>query len=1011
MKRARAANLAVVNWRGVFYERYELNDSVTAFEGANGAGKTTVLIAAFVALLPDMNHLRFANVGEHTRTGGDRGIWGRLGETGRPSYTVLDIELANGERLLAGVHLERRSEPAVEPTPFLITDLPWDAPLQELLLVRGEEVDAVPELEEVRQQAAMHGAKLQRCTTAREYFAALFERGVIPLRLEGDTERAKLAEMLRTSMTGGMSRVLTTGLRAFLLKEERGLADTLRRMRSNMDACRRTRTEVEEARQLEGEISGVFEAGQNMFSAAVNATKEAAEEAATRTAEAEERQRTAARNVTNAEASLKTAEQDHDRESARLRELERARDQQREAVRHIEEGRSLRHQVEQMVGEVEAECRSKGWSFNLGSGDEAEELRETLQAKRDQAHDAARKCEEASRELEQERKLLIENGGNVSEKLAGLSQELGGELLTKRFEDISIEEAGVQEASLGPLTDAIVVEDPEAAAQKVVNSADRPGSIWLLSPHAAPSIDAGWERTGQVLGSDVIVREAEGVRRVSRIPDRPALGRRARERKLKELEHEHQREAEEAEHRRRRQREFEKDLRSFDELLAKVRRIEEERTKLTRFGIADLTDTAVAQAQAELKERETEVQEADRSSRELGTRLGTLTNELGHAKARLASAEVAVRQEWAVSEPANRRWEALQADAGELLTAAIGAGIGERLEGRGSVNLNRDALTWAGRLQERIARAEDGEERARAMSKLCAQDDRSGDDYLHAWRDVRGWLHRRIPAQIAQMEDPLEALSRLRTHLTELEGHLRRQERELQGDSAGVAAAIGTQIRQARSGIGRLNHDLQSVKFGSIEGVRLQLHRVPEMEKILDALRSGDVQGGIFTSDMPLEEALDELFRRHGGRRTQGHRLLDYREYVDPRIEVKRKAGSGWEMANPQRISTGESIGIGAALMMVVLTAWERNASLLRAQRATGTLRMLLLDEANRLDRGNLGVLFDLCQNLNLQLLVAAPEVAQAEGNTTYRLTREVDKDGREEVRVSGRRMVAREAA
>ena len=778
-----------------------------------------------------------------------------------------------------------------------------------------------------------------------------------------------------------------------------------------MEACRRTRTEVEEARQLEGEISGVFEAGQEMFGAAVNATKEAAEEAATRTAEAEERQRTAATSVTNAEASLKTAARDHDRESARLRELERARDEQREAVRHIEEGRSLRHQVEQMVGEVEAECRSKGWSFNLGSGDEAEELRETLQAKRDQAHDAARKCEEASRELEQERKLLIENGGSVSENLAALSRELGGELLTKRFEDISIEEAGVQEASLGPLTDAIVVEDPEAAAQRVVNSDDRPGSIWLLSPHAAPSIDAGRERTRRVLGSDVIVREAEGVRRVSRIPDRPVLGRRARERKLKELEHEHQHEAEEAEHHRRRQREFEKELRSFVELLAKVRRIEEERTKLTRFGIADLTDTAVAQARAELKERETEVQEADRSSRELERRLGTLTKELEHAEARLASAEVAVRQERAVSEPANRRWEALQADAGELLTAAIGAGIGERLEGRGSVNLNRDALTWAGRLQERIARAEDGEERARAMSELCAQDDRSGDDYLQAWRDVRGWLHRRIPAQIAQMDDPLEALSRLRTHLAELEGHLKRQERDLQGNSAGVSAAIGTQIRQARSGIGRLNHDLQSVKFGSIEGVRLQLHRVPEMEKILDALRSGDVQGGIFTSDMPLEEALDELFRRHGGRRTQGHRLLDYREYVDPRIEVKRKAGSGWEMANPQRISTGESIGIGAALMMVVLTAWERNASLLRAQRANGTLRMLLLDEANRLDRGNLGVLFDLCQNLNLQLLVAAPEVAQAEGNTTYRLTRELDKDGREEVRVSGRRMVAREAA
>jgi chromosome condensin MukBEF ATPase and DNA-binding subunit MukB len=51
-----------------------------------------------------------------------------------------------------------------------------------------------------------------------------------------------------------------------------------------------------------------------------------------------------------------------------------------------------------------------------------------------------------------------------------------------------------------------------------------------------------------------------------------------------------------------------------------------------------------------------------------------------------------------------------------------------------------------------------------------------------------------------------------------------------------------------------------------------------------------------------------------------------------------------------------------------------------------------------------LGVLFDLCQSLELQLLIAAPEVARADGNTTYRLVRTIGEDGREEVIVSGRR-------
>jgi chromosome partition protein MukB len=62
------------------------------------------------------------------------------------------------------------------------------------------------------------------------------------------------------------------------------------------------------------------------------------------------------------------------------------------------------------------------------------------------------------------------------------------------------------------------------------------------------------------------------------------------------------------------------------------------------------------------------------------------------------------------------------------------------------------------------------------------------------------------------------------------------------------------------------------------------------------------------------------------------------------------------------------------------------------------------LDEANRLSPDNLGVLFDLCQSLELQLLIAAPEVARADGNTTYRLVRTIGEGGREEVMVSGRR-------
>jgi len=137
MSRTRADALALVNWKGVFYERYLLDRHVTALEGSNGAGKTTVMIAAYVALLPDMSRLRFTNLGETGATGGDKGIWGRLGDPGRLSYVVVDFALAGTQRLLAGVHLERKGEPSVEPTPFIVWGLDAVVRLQDLLLVLG----------------------------------------------------------------------------------------------------------------------------------------------------------------------------------------------------------------------------------------------------------------------------------------------------------------------------------------------------------------------------------------------------------------------------------------------------------------------------------------------------------------------------------------------------------------------------------------------------------------------------------------------------------------------------------------------------------------------------------------------------------------------------------------------------------------------------------------------------------------------------------------------------------
>jgi len=346
LSRTCATALALVNWKGVFYERYLLDRHVTALEGANGAGKTTVMIAAYVVLLPDLARLRFTNLGETAATGGDRGLYGRLGQPGRPSYAALELQLGDGARIVAGVQLVRRSEPSLELTPFIVSGLDLQGSLKEILLVSADDHDAVPDLDDVRAAVARLGGKLQVFGSAKDYFGALFERGVNPLRLATDEERSKLHDMLRTSMTGGISRALTSELRSFLLKEETGLADTLVRMRANLEACRRTRTEVAEARGLEHEITAVHAAGAAMFSALAAGTDAAAAQAHERKLEADERARTAEARVTDLDRELDAATSERARAAARLAEVRGALDQRRTARERTVAARAIADRLE-----------------------------------------------------------------------------------------------------------------------------------------------------------------------------------------------------------------------------------------------------------------------------------------------------------------------------------------------------------------------------------------------------------------------------------------------------------------------------------------------------------------------------------------------------------------------------------------------------------------------------------------------------------------------------------------
>lgn len=1459
MSRARATTLALVNWKGVFFERYLLDPQVTALEGANGAGKTTVMIAAYLVLLPDLGRLRFTNLGETAATGGDRGIYGRLGGGGRPSYAALELDLA-GERVILCVQLEQRAEPSVQLTAFMVHGLSPLHGLSALLLLSDGERESVPELAELKNRASELGARVESFDSVREYFTALFERGIVPLRLANDDDRAKFNEMLRTSMTGGISRALTSELRTFLLKEESGLSDTLSRMRANLDACRRTRSEVQEARGLEREITGVYEAGVGMFGAALSALQAevneairrrdaeralesgarfalaeaeaaladgSAREAAVRarlsdvralldaekarrerlsraaelarrgeelcvqllpaTAEADaqklelersdQAREAAKRDVARARdayegaarglANLQSGLEDLHRRAHAFRrghavlqeartllalpelaeeQLEETRERARQQLSHLDAERARRErelggekqrrddfaraeaalraivpcrpgddlhalarselarlaefvplakelpalrarlergrrdaarrqeiaarveaagidpahaevarEVERLVSKLaqdlqqaeerarelaaarrdaeeqaarwseqlaEAEAKAERWQRHRASAERLAALLGDIPVSRDELR-AGKERLLAEREIMRSRAyaertrreaLLTEatrferDGGGFEPRLLELCEELGGELFAARYEDVEVDRAARVQAELGPLAAAIVVDDLKLALEKLETSGASLDEVLLV--RAGETVeDSGAELVG---GHLLAVPTPTGLR-VSRLPDRPNLGRNAREAQrlamLAEAEHlalelerttselrrmdgyvtsieELLREADLAfgpdprtaaaeltariENARTlaqthaseslstlaQASELRKRLEETRPLLAETHRLESvdeasveqleralgkahsaelelartdaprrvlsewaeslrvpppEPAELQRFereraeldaerdrlfaglealGHAIETRQArsfvgaeaaldestrlvpaleseiqslaalVAAADAELGRADAAWQRQISRFQELDARRGALaahvelaqkelallapdfdpraldgldaevqrevervaavegdatriSEELGSLRERKRQAELllaermtALAKEEAAILPLEERRRELFDEIGTagLLThesETEGALRPTRASGR---ELRSEARSRGEVLCDRLQRARGGETLAAELTQRFAAAADLAAVHVTAWKDVRTWLAWRLPSQIADVPDPLEALERLRDHLALLEERLGRQELDLRGASEDVARGIEVKLRRATAQVRRLNQHLDGISFGSVAGIRVELRRIERMDQILKAIREGQAQELLFQSSLPVEVALDEIFRRYGGGKSGGQRLLDYREYLELEVEVQRKAKTGFERVSPTRLSTGEAIGVGAALMMVVLTEWERDANLFRNRRTEGTLRFLFLDEANRLSQDNLGVLFDLCQRLELQLLIAAPEVARAGGNTTYRLVRQVNADGSEEVIVTGRR-------
>ena len=272
-------------------------------------------------------------------------------------------------------------------------------------------------------------------------------------------------------------------------------------------------------------------------------------------------------------------------------------------------------------------------------------------------------------------------------------------------------------------------------------------------------------------------------------------------------------------------------------------------------------------------------------------------------------------------------------------------------------------------------------------------------------------LRERIRQDIIRTDDPVEAIEEMEVELARLTEELTQRENRLAISSESVASIINKTIQREQNRIRMLNQGLSNISFGQVKGVRLNVKVRESHEVLLNGLSTQQEQHkDLFESTRyTFSEAMAKLFQRvnphidMGQRSPQvlGEELLDYRNYLELSVEVSR-GSDGWLQAESGALSTGEAIGTGQSILLMVVQSWEEESRRLRSKDIV-PCRLLFLDEAARLDTKSISTLFELCDRLDMQLLIAAPENISPEKGTTYKLVRKVFKD-HEHVHVVGLR-------
>ncbi|GJE72041.1 ATP-binding protein [Methylorubrum podarium] len=1006
--------LVLVNWDGFPYEAFELDSTVTSLCGDNGSGKTTILTAAYLVLLPDLSLVRVRPVANAQHATGD--IAARIDANETFAYSALVVE-HGGDLTLCGVHLERKPGGGLKPSPFLIRNIPsalLDA-LRDLFTDFDGDGELGRDLRDLAQMALERGLDFHRCATVEEYLSDLFQLGVAPRAMTTPDDRRQYGRLLETSLHGGLSAEIVRGLREYILAPEPRVDRILSTMQDNVQACRRSRLEVERTSENLARLERLVRALDAFTVAEGMAIGGAVAEARGRLRASLTRKRALARSLAGfdsdvAEAAeriieLEAEQQRRERLNRYLsgraeRALTRVREERdrlgnaqasaQDRLRAADQAHSLARRVRSLLQKREpAKARGKSWAAGNRLAELLAGLEETLAAA--QGADASMRA--SLKEIEVTLAAL-ERPKGVPPELAEAAALTGGTPVSELFEGGDAEELREIEAQLGPLArQGLVVAEPLAAARTLARVGVGGAELWLTSSPAPHR-----NRTGQRIGVSWIDETTDSVR-LTRLPLSTTLGRAARERRIEELGAQRAR--------------LETEQRAACEIATQAQRLafEAERVEhdllpLTMVGLT----RALTQAKAE--------------ARHIGERLAALDevkaqHEIDWRNRHAANARASERLRSAIERATERLRSTHEGQRDTRQKAAQQA----REHETPRCELRAAMTSWAAikglslpawlreeppeaseryRRRDRLRDLLQETEGTEALAALQADGPNPGILLRDMHRATTAHIRNLHPLDIGEV-DTIEAIVALRGRLERLGRQLSEHQDQLQVSAGEVSTALQSQVSGATRRIARLSQDFGETSFGTIRAVRVRA--VPQKNRLefLEALRR---QPDFFArSDKSIEVALQELYRAATGVDAQDFAPLDYRRYIELVIEICGADGS-WRDA--RQASTGELVGSGLAVILMILRSWARDS---RSRTPVRRLPLLLLDEGARFDRNSFAMAVDLCRATKTQMIVALPGIPLASNITIHTVVRAPLANGRSVVVVRTLRGFGGEAA